>query len=68
MVIARKRKVCLFVDRSSHNWVIQDPDGVFWTISPREEAWEHKELFTPTDQTELEPVPDHYKYMLGLPE
>jgi len=23
--------------------------------------------FIPTDETELEPIPAHYKYMLGLP-
>ena len=68
MVIVRKRKVNLFVDHTSGRWVIQDRDGLFWIIPVMEDAWEHKELFTPTNETDLEPVPDHYKYMLGLPE
>ena len=29
--------------------------------------WEQRQPFTPAEETELEPVPGHYKYMLGLP-
>jgi hypothetical protein len=67
MVTGRKRKLYLFVDRSSGRWIVQDQDGVFWIIPVLEEAWEHRKLFTATDVLELEPVPEHYKYVLGLP-
>lgn len=68
MVIIRKRKLYLFVDRSSGRWVVQDPDGVFWIIPVLDQAWEHRVLFIPTDESQLEPVPEHYRYVIGLPE
>jgi hypothetical protein len=68
MLIVRKRKASLFVDRSTRNWVVQDPEGALWIIRAIEEAWEHREPYVPADETELEPVPDHYKSLLGVPD
>ena len=31
-----------------------------------EDPWDQRQPFYPTEETELEPVPGHYKYMLGL--
>ncbi len=67
MMTLRKRTVSIYVDRTSRQWVIRDPDGRFWTLTPIDEAWEHRQPFTPNEETELEPVPGHYKDMLGLP-
>jgi hypothetical protein len=67
MLIVRKQVVALYVDRSSQRWVARDTDGNFWLVPPVENAWEHRELFQPTEETELEMVPGHYKCMLGLP-
>lgn len=67
MTTLSNQKVFLFVDRSSQQWIVRDTEGTFWTLPTIEEAWEHRQPFTPTDETELEQVPGHYKYLLGLP-
>jgi hypothetical protein len=59
--------VSIYVDRSKQQWVVRDYDGNLWIIPPIEDAWEHRQPFLPTDETDLEPVPGHYKVMLGLP-
>jgi hypothetical protein len=63
-----KPLLALFVNRSNQQWIVQDPDGNFWTVpSVEENPWNKRQPFYPTEETELEPVPGHYKYMLGLP-
>ena len=57
----------IYVDRSTQNWVVRDSEGNFWRLPDGEQPWEHRELFVPTEATELEPVPGHYKHMLDLP-
>ncbi|MFL5339578.1 MAG: hypothetical protein ACJ8F7_05360 [Gemmataceae bacterium] len=57
----------LYVDRDSQQWIVLDPDGNFWLVpSDTDNPWDQRQPFYPTDATELEPVPGHYKYMLGL--
>jgi len=67
MLIVRKQVMDLYVDRVSQRWVVRDTDGNFWLVPPVENAWEHREPFQPAEDVELEPVPGHYKVMLGLP-
>jgi hypothetical protein len=63
----RKRTFALYVDRCNQQWIVLDPQGQFWILPGNEEnAWNHRQPFCPTEETELEPVPGHYKYMLGL--
>ena len=57
----------LYVDRSAQQWVVQDPEGAFWMVPCVEDAWIHREPFEFNDEVELEPVPGHYKSLLGLP-
>jgi hypothetical protein len=66
-MIANRRLVALFVERSSHQWVVRDPEGNFWLIPAVEDGWGHRQPFQLTDEAELEPVPGHYIYMLDLP-
>jgi hypothetical protein len=61
------RKQALFVDRQSQQWVVRDPEGNFWIVPSVENAWDHRQPFQPTEESDLEPVPGHYKDMLGLP-
>jgi hypothetical protein len=68
MLATRKRVMSLYVDRSSQRWVVRDHDGNYWLLPHRENPWEYREAFQPTEDVELEPVPGHYKCMLGLPE
>jgi hypothetical protein len=67
MITIKKRQVALFVARSFQQWVVRDPDGNFWILPPVENAWDHREPFHPTEESELESVPGHYIYMLNLP-
>jgi hypothetical protein len=68
MTEERRLTFALYVDRASQQWVVLDPDGQFWAVpASEEEAWNLRQPFCPTDETELEPIPGHYKYMLGLP-
>jgi hypothetical protein len=67
MMALRKSVVSLFVDRASQQWIVRDPDGQFWIVPVVDDPWNHRQPFCLTDEVELEPVPRHYKYMLGLP-
>ncbi len=68
MLTLRKKVVALYVDRSSQEWVVLDPEGNFWIVpSDDQNPWDQRQPFYPSEETELEPVPGHYKYMLGLP-
>jgi hypothetical protein len=68
MVALRKNTLTLFVERSSQQWIVLDAEGNFWIVpSASDNAWSRRQPYYPTEETELEPVPGHYKYMLGLP-
>jgi hypothetical protein len=67
MFTVRKRVVAIFVDRSSGQWVVRDSDESFWTLPATDTPWDDRQPFFPAEETDLEPVPGHYKYMLGLP-
>jgi hypothetical protein len=66
-MLAKHRRLSIYVDRSSRQWIVRDADGAFWSVPAEEEGWKQREPFTPTEETELEPVPGHYHYLLGLP-
>lgn len=67
MITVNKRLLALFVERSSQQWVVRDPEGNFWIIPSGKNPWDHRRPFYPTEESELEPVPRHYIYMLDLP-
>ena len=67
MVTLRKQKVLIYVDRSSNRWIVRDPEGNYWIVPVVENPWEHREPFEITEEMNLEPVPGHYKIVLGLP-
>ena len=67
MSASRKLTAALFVEKSSQRWIVRDPDGCYWSLPSDEKPWDHRRPFQPTEESELEPVPGHYKYMLGLP-
>jgi hypothetical protein len=60
-------RVALFVERSSQQWVVRDPEGNFWVLPSVQNPWDHRQPFYPNEETELESVPGHYIHMLGLP-
>jgi hypothetical protein len=60
--------VGLYVDKACPaHWIVRDRDGRFWIVPPGEDAWERRQPFQPTGETELEAIPGHYLYMIGLP-
>jgi hypothetical protein len=63
----RRPTVALFVDRSSRRWIVRDPEGNYWFLPLVDDPWDHREPYQPTDEAELEPIPGHYKDLLGLP-
>ena len=68
MLEERKLNLALYVDRSTQQWIVLDRQGNYWLIPLSEDnCWDRRQPFYPTEQTELERVPGHYKYMLGLP-
>jgi hypothetical protein len=67
MISPRKQRAVLFVERSSQQWIVQDPEGNFWLLPSVEDPWSQRQPFHPTEETELELIPGHYKDMLGLP-
>ena len=67
MTTETRRMVALFVERSSQQWVVRDPEGNFWLLPSVEDPWGYRQPFTLTSESKLEPVPGHYTSMLGLP-
>jgi len=68
MTFVEKQVVAMFVDKACpEHWVVRDPEGIFWIVRSVENAWDSREPFYPTEETELEPVPAHYRYLLDLP-
>jgi hypothetical protein len=68
MIASRKQAVALFVDRSRpEHWIVRDPEGNYWIVPPVENPWELREPLILSEEMDLEPVPGHYRYMLGLP-
>jgi hypothetical protein len=68
MITTRKPVMSLYVDKGRPaNWIVRDREGQFWVVPPGEDAWERRQPFQPTGETELEAIPGHYMHMLGLP-
>jgi hypothetical protein len=67
MLTVRKQVVAIYVDRSSGGWIVRDSEGNLWILPSTDHPWDDRQPFEPTEETELELVPGHYQYMLGLP-
>jgi hypothetical protein len=67
MLVASKRREALYADRATQRWIVRDSEGKYWSLPSTDNAWDERQPFSPTEETELEPVPGHYRYMLGLP-
>jgi hypothetical protein len=66
-MLAENRVIGLYVDRISQRWIARDSEGNFWSLPSTDNPWDERQPFFPAEETELEPVPGHYKHMLGLP-
>jgi hypothetical protein len=61
------RAVALFVDKATRQWIVRDLEGNFWSLPSTDNPWDERQPFSLAEETELERVSGHYKYMLGLP-
>jgi hypothetical protein len=61
------RTLALYVDRSSQQWVVRDHEGNLWSVPAAPDGWDQRQPYYPTEETELEPIPAHYRDTLGLP-
>jgi hypothetical protein len=66
LITHSKAAVELFADKVGRQWVARDPDGKFWVLPPGDDPWGNRRPFDPAEDAELEPLPGHYKYMLGI--
>jgi len=67
MTRVRKDIVAVFADRATRQWIVRDPEGNYWLVPPVSNPWDHRQPFQPSEEMELQPVPGHYKDLLGLP-
>ena len=67
MCTQSKRVVAIYVDRASGQWIVRDAEGRLWTLPHVNNGWEKREPYDLVDETELESVPSHYRYLLELP-
>lgn len=66
MLTGRTQVLAIYVDRSSGRWVVRDADGNLWTLPVSDNPWDDRQPYASAEEAELEPVPGHYKYLLGL--
>jgi len=67
MLTERKQVVGIYVDRLTGRWVVRDGDGNFWVLPVTDNPWDDRRPFSPAEGAELDPVPGHYRSLLGLP-
>jgi hypothetical protein len=67
MTTLTRTSISLYTDRTTKQWVVRDTEGNFWLVPACEDGWARRERIEVSAQMELEPVPGHYKYMLGVP-
>jgi hypothetical protein len=67
MVTERTRAVAVYADRAGGRWVVRDAAGDFWALPHTDDPWRDREAVEIADGAELEPVPGHYRGLLGLP-
>jgi hypothetical protein len=67
MITLSRETTALYVDHATQQWILRDLDGSFWTVGSGDDAWSQRQPFEISDDTNLEPVPGHYKYLLDLP-
>jgi hypothetical protein len=61
-------KLALYIDRSQQQWIVRDVEGKYWLVPGGDNAWDRRQPFYVTDEADLEPIPAHYRYTLGLPD
>jgi hypothetical protein len=63
----RVRVVSIYVDRTNRHWVVRDGDGRLWELPATDNPWVDRRPYETGGDADLEPVPGHYRDLLGLP-
>jgi hypothetical protein len=67
MLATTRFVLAIYVDRSTRQWIVRDREGNFWIVPPGDLSWEQREPFELSDNTDLVPVPGHYRSLFQLP-
>jgi hypothetical protein len=67
LTVITHKKIHLYVDKANSQWIALDGDGNFWVLPMNDNPWERRQKIQISDELKLEPVPGHYKHMLGIP-
>jgi len=60
-------QVSLYVDRSLPNcWIVRDLAGDFWMVPAGPQGWYRRQPYSLTEDAQLESIPGHYRYLLGI--
>lgn len=60
-------QLSLYIDRRLPScWIVRDRAGDFWMVPSGDDAWDRRQPYTITDDAQLESVPGHYRYLLGI--
>jgi hypothetical protein len=60
-------QLAMYVDRNLPNcWIVRDHAGDFWMVPPGDHAWNRRQPYTLTQDSQLESVPGHYLYLLEI--
>src|SRR5215475_5470595 len=49
-MLGGRRAATLFVERSTRQWVVRDPEGRFWVLPSVDDPWPSRLPFLPTDE------------------
>jgi len=67
MMHGERPQLYLYVDRSLPSYlIVRDEIGAFWRVPCGDQAWERREPYTLTEDAQLESLPGHYKYLIGI--
>lgn len=67
MIRTEQPQVFLYVDRNLPGcWIVRDRAGDFWRAPAGDHAWDRRKPYVLTEDAQLESVPGHYKYLLGI--
>lgn len=67
MLTYSPKAMSIYVDRESRQWIVRDGEGQFWALPQTDQPWTDRRPFNPTEDMELESIPGHYRFLLGLP-
>jgi hypothetical protein len=67
MTVPGRPPLSLYVDRNLPSYlIVRDGAGAFWMVESGEGAWDRRQPYTLKEDIQLESLPGHYRYLLGI--